>query len=118
MDKKLHPYKEYARCYVDDIVIFSRTFEEHIQHLHAVLRDLAETNMTLASTKCYIGYHSIELLGHVVDRFGLSTIKQKTDVIVALPFPQDLMRTRLLPRPCWVLQVLHRTVRIQGQLLK
>jgi len=31
----------------------------------------AGTGMTLASTKCYIGYHSIELLGHVVDRFGL-----------------------------------------------
>ena len=90
MDKKLHRHKAYARCYVDDIVVFSKTFEEHIQHLRAVLGDLAETGMTLAPTKCYVGYHSIELLGHVVDRFGLSTMKQKTDAIAALPFPKTL----------------------------
>ena len=90
INKKLHPHKAYARYYVNDIVIFFKTFEEHIQHLRVVLGDLAATGMTLALTKCYIGYHSIELLRHVVDRFGLSTIKQKTDAIAALSFPKTL----------------------------
>ena len=67
MDKKLHPHKGYVCFYIDDIVIFFRTFEEHIQHLRTVLQDLTETGMMLAPTKCYISYHFIELLGHFVD---------------------------------------------------
>ena len=75
MDKKLHHHKAYACYYIDNIVVFSKTFKEHIQHLHTVLGDFAETGMTLVPTKCYVGYHYIELLRHVVDWFSLSTMK-------------------------------------------
>ena len=92
MDKKLYPHKGYTHCYIDDIVIFPKTFKKHIQHLCVVLSNLVGSGMMLALTKCYISYHSIELLEHVIDRFGLSTMKQKTDRIAALSFLKTLWK--------------------------
>jgi hypothetical protein len=90
MDKKLQSHKLYARCYIDNIVVFSATFEEHTNHIDAVLSTLAECGMTLGPNKCYVGYHSVELLGHKVNRFGLSTLKEKVDAISSLKFPTTL----------------------------
>jgi hypothetical protein len=44
----------------------------------------------LASDKCYIGYHSLKVLGHVVDRFGLSTQEEKVSAIASMKFLQYL----------------------------
>ena len=46
--------------------------------------------MTLSPTKCFVGYHSVQLLGHHVDRFGLSTLEQKVEAISKLQFPANL----------------------------
>ena len=90
MDKKLEPHKEYARCYIDNIVIYSDNFEDHKKHLRAVLGTLLDCGMTLGPDKCYVGFHSIDLLGHKVDRFGLTTLKEKMDAIASLQFPKVL----------------------------
>jgi hypothetical protein len=83
-------HKAYARCFVDDTIVFSDTFEEHLKHLEAVLTTMEEIGMTLSPGKCYVGYHSIDLLGHHVDRFGLSTLEQKVEAIAKLQFPSNL----------------------------
>jgi len=90
MDKVLRKHWKYARCYIDDIVIFSDTFEEHVEHLRAVLLTLSELGMTLSPDKCYIAYHSVQLLGHVVDRYGLSTLPEKVSAIASMEFPKHL----------------------------
>jgi len=84
------PHKTYAKCYIDNIIVFSDTFEEHIQHVHAVLSTLASLGMTLSPDKCHVAYHSLELLGHKVDRFGLTTLKEKVDAIASLQYPKTL----------------------------
>ena len=90
MDKVLEPHKAYAKCYVDNVIIFSDTFKEHVKHVHAVLSIFASLGMTLSPDKCHVAYHSIELLGHKVDRFGLSTLKEKIDAIASLQYPKTL----------------------------
>ena len=90
MDLLLEIHKAYAKCFVDDTVVFSDDFESHLKHIEAVLRTMEEAGMTLSPTKCYVGYHSIELLGHHVDRFGLSTLEQKVEAIAKLRFPASL----------------------------
>ena len=86
MDKLLKQYDAYAKCYIDDIVIYSDDFQSHLQHLRAVLTTLSEAGMTLSPDKCYVGYHSVQLLGHVVDRFGLSTLAEKYLLLPACNF--------------------------------
>src|ERR1700676_2455571 len=90
MDKVLVRFKAFAKCYIDDIVIFSNTFEDHVQHIETVLGALSDLGITLSPDKCFVGYHSVELLGHKVDRFGLSTLKEKTAAIAAFEFPATL----------------------------
>jgi hypothetical protein len=90
MDKKLKAMDKYARCFVDDTVVFSDTFEEHIEHLRSVLSLFEELGITLSPWKCYCGYHKIGVLGLMVDRFGLSTLEQKTAAIAELEFPRTL----------------------------
>ena len=63
IDLLLRPVREFARAYVDDIVIFSRTLEEHEKHLHAVFSLLQKYNISIKPTKSFIGYPSVALLG-------------------------------------------------------
>src|SRR5579862_1822400 len=46
--------------------------------------------MTLSSNKCYIAYHLVQLLGYVVNRFGLFTLSEKVSAVVSMEFPQHL----------------------------
>jgi hypothetical protein len=38
IDRVLHPYRDFARAYIDDVVIFSKTLDEHIAHLRQVFQ--------------------------------------------------------------------------------
>ena len=63
----------FALVYIDDIVIFSLTFEDHVNHLDQVFQVIQGSRVTLAVTKCHFGYQSVLLLGQKVSRLGLST---------------------------------------------
>ncbi len=80
----------FALVYIDDIVIFSRTFEEHVTHLEAVFASIAKSGITLSPKKCNLGYQSLQLLGQKVSRLGLSTHKEKIDAIVDLAEPRNI----------------------------
>jgi hypothetical protein len=95
MDKLLKKHEEYAKSYVDDVFIFSDDFESHIQHLRAVFSEFSRTGLTLSPDKCYVGYHSMKVLGHVVDRFGLSTLEDKVSAIASMRFPEYLHQLEL-----------------------
>ena len=57
--------------YLDDIIVYSPTFEQHIQDLHSVFRALAEANLTLKFSKCYFCRREIEFLGHLITPGGI-----------------------------------------------
>ncbi len=56
----------FALIYIDDIMVYSCTFEEHIQHLDKVLSAIEDSGITLSPAKCHFFYSSILLLGHKV----------------------------------------------------
>lgn len=80
----------FALVYIDDIVIFSLTFEDHVTHLDQVFSAIASANITLSPPKCHFAYQSLLLLGQKVSRLGLSTHKEKVDAIVQLAEPQNV----------------------------
>lgn len=91
MQNILAPYLwVFALVYIDDIVIYSRTFEEHILHIDLVLKAIAESGVTLSPSKCHFAYRSLMLLGQKVSRLELSTHKDKVDAIVQLSEPKNL----------------------------
>jgi hypothetical protein len=53
----------FTLVYIDDIVVFSKSWEDHIVHLDKVLSAIAAAGITLEPKKCFVGYSSILLLG-------------------------------------------------------
>jgi hypothetical protein len=80
----------FCLVYIDDIVIYSRSYEEHIEHLDKVLSAIEKSGITLSPVKCHLFYGSILLLGHKVSRLGLSTHKEKVQAIIDLARPRKL----------------------------
>lgn len=90
MDYELRPFKAFARCFVDDIVIFSDTKQDHLDHLRSLLSHFSSINLRLAPSKSFLGYSSVELLGHQVNGDGLSTSAHRVKAIRQLSFPKTL----------------------------
>lgn len=80
----------FALVYIDDIVIFSKTFDDHLLHLDHVFKAIADSGITLSPKKCNLGYQSLQLLGQKVSRLGLSTVKDKVDAILQLEEPRNI----------------------------
>ena len=79
----------FVLVYIDDMVIFCLTLEDHISHLDQVFKVIEGSGVTLSVTKCHFGYQSLLLLGQKVSRLGLSTHKEKVDAILLLEEPKD-----------------------------
>ena len=91
MQKILAPFLWiFALVYIDDIVIFSKSFEDHCQHIETVLEAIKSAEITLSPSKCHFGYQSIMLLGQKVSQLGLSTHKEKVDAILQLDNPKNV----------------------------
>ena len=80
----------FCRCSIDDIVIFSKSKEEHDEHPRTVFQALDEYGIALAPNKSFLGYPSVKLLGQKVDAFGLATDEEKRAAIAKLIFPISL----------------------------
>ena len=90
IDRILRPFRHFCRAYVDDIVIFSSSEEEHFQHLRQIFAALDEVNITLSPRKSFLNYPSVRLLGQKVDALGLATSEEKLAAITNLAFPKTL----------------------------
>jgi hypothetical protein len=77
----------FCLVYIDDIVVYSKSFKEHIGHLDQVLGAIEQAGITLSPKKCHMFYSSILLLGHKVSRLGLSTHEEKVRAILDLKPP-------------------------------
>jgi len=80
----------FCLVYIDDIVVYSKTYEDHITHLDQVLEAIEKAGITLSPNKCHLFYGSILLLGHKVSRLGLSTHEEKVKAIIELDRPRKL----------------------------
>ncbi len=71
MDRILRPFRAFARGYMDDIVVFSHSLEDHLTHLGRVFALFQELGISLEPAKSFLGYPSVTLLGQRVDGLGL-----------------------------------------------
>jgi hypothetical protein len=62
IDIILRPHRQFARYYIDDIVIFSKIFEEYIKYLNTIFELFNRIGITLKNSKIYLDYPLIILL--------------------------------------------------------
>ena len=76
--------------YIDDIIVFSQTQEQHLRDLDAVFQKLHQAHLTLNVRKCHLLRAELTFLGHVVSGKGVEVDPSKVDAIAAYPAPTDL----------------------------
>src|SRR6266496_3455120 len=59
---------EFVIVYIDDLLIYSKTFEEHIEHISKVFEKLQEANLIMKLKKCKFYMPNVEFLGHIIGR--------------------------------------------------
>ena len=80
--------------YLDDIIIFSNTKEEHLNRLEAVFQKLCAAGLKLKPSKCFFFREDIEYLGHVVSGKGISTNPKKIEAVSKWPTPKTVYDVR------------------------
>ena len=75
--------------YLDDILVFSSTFEQHLERLDLVLTRLAENGLKVKGKKCHFVQQEVEYLGHVVTSEGVRMDPGKVEKIRTWPRPQN-----------------------------
>ena len=91
---------KYCIIYLDDIIIFSKTPEDHIAQLRAVFQKLDEVGLHLKPSKCEFLRDRLEYLGHVVSSRGIETNPKKIMAIVNWPQPKNVTQARSFLRFC------------------
>ena len=71
----------FALAYLDNILIFSTTYKEHIQHVRMVLQKLCEKDLLVKLSKCEFHKHSIGFLGYIVSNKGIRPDPSKVEVV-------------------------------------
>ena len=80
--------------FLDDILIFSQTFDEHLDRLTAVFQRLEQHNLKLKAKKCQFFQNSVSYLGHIVSEKGIATDPEKTRAISTWPVPGNIKALR------------------------
>ena len=84
----------FVSIYLDDILIFSRTFEEHKIHLREVLKRLQTVGLKLNPAKCYFVRTQVHYLGHIITAEGIKPTTSHIEAIKEFAVPKDVKALR------------------------
>ena len=85
---------EYCLVYLDDIIVHTPSFDQHILQLREVFERLRRANMKLKPAKCKLLRPSLKWLGHVVSKDGIATDPEKICQVQEWPIPKDVGEVR------------------------
>ena len=90
IDKVLESFSDFSNGYIDDIdvVVFSSSFEHHLDHLRRVLQSIRQARLTIRSRKCQFGMSYCHYLGHIVGGGQVQPEEAKITAIRDFPLPK------------------------------
>ncbi|CAF1598482.1 unnamed protein product [Rotaria magnacalcarata] len=119
----LSPCRQFALVYIDDIVAYSRSFEEHLKHIHLVLSILSQHNFQLNPSQCSIFCQQIDYLSHTMSEQGVKPNNEKIQAIINLREPSTLVEAnkflgtiswyrKFIPRFAYVDAPIHKIINL------
>lgn len=85
---------QYCLVYLDDIIVFSATFDEHLQHLDEIFSRLRAANLHLKASKCQFAHDRVNYLGHVISPNGVEPDPDKIAAVRNTPAPKNVAEVR------------------------
>lgn len=117
-----HNLKVFSENYIDDILIFSESFEEHIEHIEKVIKAIVQEGFRLKFKKCTFAAKSVKYLGHIIEHNTVRPLKDNLVSIQNFPTPKNQKNIRqflgkinfyheYIPRSSILLDPLHKLLR-------
>ena len=94
MDRLLLGAKEFAAAYLDDLVIYSETWEDHLHHIKAIFQRLRAARLTAKPSKCQYAMQQCIYLGHVVGNETVCPEVSKIEAVQSFPIPRTKSQVR------------------------
>ncbi|KAJ8651336.1 hypothetical protein O0I10_013167 [Lichtheimia ornata] len=83
-----------VQVFIDDIIVYSRTLEEHVQHLERVFGICKEANLRIKLAKCSFASDNVEYLGHQITRQGLKPTDRNVKKVLDMTAPKNKSEVR------------------------
>ena len=95
MNEVLRPYlRKFVVVFLDDILIFSKTWEEHLTHVRTIFTALREQQLYCKPSKCLFGATETLYLGHVITGSTIAPDPQKLEGVKEWPVPKSVSDVR------------------------
>lgn len=95
MNKVFAKYlRKFILVFFDDILVYSQTLQEHLEHLRTVLEILRAEQLYAKMSKCIFAAPQVEYLGHIISEKGVETDPQKIEAVSNWPIPQNITQLR------------------------
>ena len=88
MDRLIQGLQEFASAYLDDLVIYSDSWEDHLLHIRQVLQCLQDAGLTAKPKKCQFGIKQCSYLGHIVGNGVVQPELDKVEAVRSFAIPQ------------------------------
>lgn len=123
-----HKLSDFTVNYIDDILVFSETFTEHIKHLSLLLEAIQKEGFRLKFSKCNFAQDSVKYLGHIIKNNTVTPLKDNLKAIKEFPVPKTQKNVRqflgkinfygkYVPNISIILDPLHNLLRKQQQFI-
>lgn len=89
-----HKLSEFTVNYIDDILVFSETFTEHMKHLSLLLEAILKEGFRLKFSKCNFAQDSVKYLGHIIQNNTITPLKDNLVAIQEFPVPKTQKNVR------------------------
>ncbi|GFX50909.1 retrovirus-related Pol polyprotein from transposon 297 [Trichonephila clavipes] len=95
---------KFVNVYMDDVIISSPSFIQHVKHLKEVFRLLHEAGLTLNKDKCKFGCEELKYLGLIINKEGIKTDETKVQAIVEMKPPHNSKEAKIKEIYIWSIE--------------
>ena len=89
-----HFLRKFVLVFFDDILIYSRSWKDHVEHVDRLLKLLQEKQLHAKTSKCFFGVQEVEYLGHIVSHEGVKVDPNKIKSIKEWKVPTTTKKLR------------------------